>query len=93
MSTLVLALANKEGGAHVDSKFDADYTQITRERSLGVAATSGLASQAVGPPHEASVAQIGYEMLKTLDRWFPEVVAPHGIISSLPNPTAAEQSG
>jgi len=64
---LVLALANKEGGAHVDRELDEDYARLSRFNSLAVFD--------VRPPSKpvpaanqvpAAVRQIAHELLKAL---------------------------
>jgi len=68
---LILAMANKDGGAHFDMKLEAHYAAITRKNSLGIFA-KGAAPRPVTAPHEASAVQIGYEIFKTVQRWSPE---------------------
>ena len=67
--TFVLALANKDGGAHVDPSLDASYAALVKANSLG--------RMGAGPGEElrpllnialASVRQIAHELLRTLDR-------------------------
>lgn len=68
---LVLALANKDGGAHIDEKLDAAYRALTRENSLGF--TQGddqrpISNSVVG----ASVRHIAWELERSIQtglRW------------------------
>ncbi|KUI44747.1 hypothetical protein AU198_14525 [Mycobacterium sp. GA-1199] len=65
---LVLALSNKEGGAHVDPIADADYEALAKSNSLGWSVTVGdddprpLAQNPVFP----SMRQISYEVLESI---------------------------
>lgn len=45
---LVLGVANKDGGAHVDAKLPADYTALTRDNSIGVTQATGREPNTVG---------------------------------------------
>jgi hypothetical protein len=58
----ILALANKEGGAHVDPELDAIYTMLARKHDLGMK----VSFQGKQSPFLPSVRQIGHEMLYTL---------------------------
>lgn len=70
----VLALANKDGGAHVDPSLDKDYYELTRHNSLGWAYIDDYSSSgAAGDPAAASVRQIAYEVLDTFGRPQPNV--------------------
>lgn len=69
---LVLAAANKDGGAHVDNQLDGSYADLTRFNSAGwMKFQNGLESpfdnDVVGP----SIRQIAFEILKTLENYFP----------------------
>ncbi len=63
---LILALANKEGGAHVDPELDASYADITRNNSLGWNISDGTTSQPLSDVELHSVRQIAYELLQSL---------------------------
>jgi uncharacterized protein YecA (UPF0149 family) len=66
---IVLSMANKDGGAHVDPELDAKYSKLTREASVAMNVGSfetGEVSRVVSGSELASVRQIGHEMLKTL---------------------------
>lgn len=70
---LVLAVANKDGGAHVDHKIDEDYANITRFSSLGsVFIQDGNKRHFATHPELAGVRQISHEVLKSLKDEFPE---------------------
>lgn len=60
---LVLALANKDGGAHVQPDIPEDYYVLTRQNSIGE--TDGQGTPVMGIAL-ASVRQIAHEVLKTL---------------------------
>ncbi len=64
---LVLALANKDGGAHVDPALNEEYARLTRENALGffdVSPPGGPVPAANQVP--AAMRQIAHELLKTL---------------------------
>jgi hypothetical protein len=63
-SDLVLSVCDQDGGAHIDSKLNAAYQALARENSIGI--TDG-AGQPLNSVALASVRQIAYEMLQTLD--------------------------
>ncbi len=64
---LILALAHKDGGAHVDPELDAAYAALSRSNSLGGVFTgaSGI-SKTLGSPVLASARQIAYEITQTI---------------------------
>lgn len=64
---IVLSLANKDGGAHVDKKLDQKYINLRKNNSLGC--FDGTADGKETPAAEqvpATMRQIAHEMLKTL---------------------------
>jgi hypothetical protein len=64
---LVLALANKDGGAHVDPEMDEAYERLTRENHVGYeVAVGGKSIKWRENPVFPSVRQIGHEILETL---------------------------
>lgn len=79
--TIVLGVANQDGGAHVDSDLDAAYYDLTRANSMRINQFHGGMGFMFGgdgrtlnvgePPDNslalASVRQIAYELLETLD--------------------------
>jgi hypothetical protein len=66
----VMALANKEGGAHVDPELTDAYEHLVHANGLGfsVPTASGVDEPFAGSPVAASVRQITHELLETLDR-------------------------
>jgi hypothetical protein len=69
-SDLILAMADQDGGAHVDPQLDERYYQLTRDNSVGWIHTrpDGTTSP-MGGPQGPSVRQIAYEVVTTLQRW------------------------
>ena len=64
---LVLALANKDGGAHVDPEMDEAYERLSRDNHVGVeVAVGGKVIKWDANPVYPSVRHIGHEMLETL---------------------------
>jgi len=71
---LVLAVANKEGGAHIDPKLDQAYANLSRFNSLGwKAVISGVDQDFKNTPVLPSIRQIAHEVLKTLKDEFPSL--------------------
>jgi hypothetical protein len=78
---LVLALANKEGGAHVDPDLEKEYVRLSRENSLRWYFTvEGDQRDWPHDPVPHSVRHIAHELLRTLHAQVPEANAdkPHG---------------
>jgi len=66
---LVLALANKDGGAHVDPALDESYNNLSRKNSVGwIAHHSSGVETPVNEIELYSVRQIAYELLMSIDR-------------------------
>jgi hypothetical protein len=63
---LVLAVANTDGGAHVDPDLDETYAKL-RDESLGWIFAKEATHCRVRPAELAAVRQIAHEVLKTLD--------------------------
>jgi hypothetical protein len=65
---LVLAVANQDGGAHVDSKLDHGYSNLTKNNSV-----SWTYEEPINQIELASLRQIAHEVLKTLEKEFPSL--------------------
>ena len=65
---LVLALANKDGGAHVDPSLDQAYAELSRSNSVGVSFSDGVSMQPVKDVEAHSVRQIAYEVEVSIER-------------------------
>jgi hypothetical protein len=70
---LTLALANQDGGVHVDPELDEAYEALSRSNSLGwtAGATSAAGDEEsgsvpMGSPAPANVRQIAWELEKSL---------------------------
>ena len=63
---LVLSLANKDGGAHVDPQLDAKYAALTRGNSLGWVVSDGASQRPLSDVELHSVRQIAYELFQSL---------------------------
>jgi len=73
-SNLVLAVTNKEGGAHVDPKLDQAYANLSRFNSLGWKRfVHGEEKDFNNTPILPSIRQIAHEVLKTLEDEFPDL--------------------
>jgi hypothetical protein len=64
---LICAVANKDGGAHVDPVLSEKYANLSRRNSLGWSMSSPQGSIPLKSPEKASVRQITYEILKSLN--------------------------
>jgi tetratricopeptide (TPR) repeat protein len=69
---LILFLANQDGGAHVDSKLNDTYFDLTRKNSIGLMVEKNGGFVDMPGPHLYSIRQISHEVLKTLKDEFPE---------------------
>ncbi len=65
---LILNMANKDGGAHVDPVIQSEYAAITRQNSFGVTGQVGKfqSPKPIPHPEKAAVRQIAHEVLKSL---------------------------
>jgi len=63
---LVLTMANKDGGAHVDPEIESFYADLARNNSIGWTEFKGEMQCPVLSPEKASVRQIAHEVLKSL---------------------------
>lgn len=64
---LVLALANKDGGAHVDPELDQSYADLTRNNSVGAIGSHGDEEYPIDDLVLHTVRQISFEIMKTLN--------------------------
>ena len=70
---LVLAVSNKDGGAHVDPGLNSAYAALTRFNSLGWKfIQNGIEKDYATKPELASIRQMSHEVLKSLKDEFPE---------------------
>ena len=70
---LVLAVSNKDGGAHVDPQLNSAYAALTRFNSLGwKLIQNGIEKDFATKPELASIRQMSHEVLKSLKDEFPE---------------------
>jgi len=65
-SDLVLFLANKDGGAHVDPQLDKAYAELTRSNSIGWMVSNGSDARPLSDIELHSVRQIAYEFIQSL---------------------------
>ena len=71
---LVLAMANKEGGAHVDSHLDEAYARLARFNAMGWQVnTEGIRQPPDNSIVAASIRQIAHEVLASVEQSFPDV--------------------
>lgn len=70
--SLILDVANKDGGAHVSPTLKQDYADLTRHNLQGLAKVDKHGVDALDPPVSACIRQITFEVLKTLAEEYPE---------------------
>ena len=71
-SELILALANKDGGAHVDPNLDESYMHLTRYNSVGWISSSNGKETPMHNVELFSVRQIAYELIYSLEQYINE---------------------
>ncbi len=69
---IILNVANKDGGAHVDPTLPEMYYELSRKNSIGwkLITDETVMDFSVGP-ELASIRQIAYEIIVTLEKDFP----------------------
>jgi hypothetical protein len=68
-SDLVLAVANQDGGSHVDPAIEETYQRLTRMNSMGfMAASHKIEAAPFDSPVPAALRQIAFETLESIDR-------------------------
>jgi hypothetical protein len=70
---LVLAIANKDGGAHVDPILDEKYADLSRRNSLAWRTSGPRGDAPLEGPEKAAVRQIAHEILKSLNPTMPTI--------------------
>lgn len=69
---LITNVCNKDGGSHIDPNLNKTYADITRNNSLGFNYVLNGVRGDMEDSELASVRQIAYEVLKSLEDEFPE---------------------
>lgn len=71
---LVLIICNKDGGAHIDPELNMDFAALSKFNSGGWETYhNGQVSPFKNGPELASIRQIAYEVLLTLEETFPDL--------------------
>ena len=71
---LIVAMANKEGGAHVDPELDEEYARLTRLHSQGwQVITEGIRQPPDNSIVAASIRQIAHEVLISIEQALPDL--------------------
>jgi len=65
---IILALANTDGGAHVDPKLDSAYAELTRNNSVGISFKKDDQYHSVKDVELHTVRQITYEVVTSIER-------------------------
>lgn len=77
---IVLAVVNKDGGAHVDPSLNAAYSDLSRKNSMGwLQLTNDQGAIPVEGPEKAAVRQIAHEILKTFISYYSKMPSHSGI--------------
>ena len=71
---LVLGVADKDGGAHVDPALDARYALLSRGNPMGIVFHDGVDQSEPKDMHLASVRQVAHELEKTLREELAELL-------------------
>jgi len=72
-SDIVLSVAHKDGGAHIDPKLEEFYADLTRKNSMGwFFEKTGALPESLKEIELASIRQIAYEVLTSLHEAHPE---------------------
>lgn len=70
---LILAVANKDGGAHIAPVLDEKYADLSRRNSLAWQYSGPRGDLPLEGPEKAAVRQIAHEVLKSFDRTMPNM--------------------
>jgi hypothetical protein len=70
---LILAIANKDGGAHVDPVLDKKYANLSRRNSLAWRFSSPRGDVPLEGPEKAAIRQITHELLRSLNPTMPKM--------------------
>ncbi len=70
---LILAVANKDGGAHVDPVLNEKYADLSRRNSLAWRFSSARGDMPLEGPEKAAIRQITHEVLKSLNPAMPAI--------------------
>lgn len=73
-SDLVLTVANKDGGAHIDPDIDRTFFELTRNSALGEVAVGGKKVEWDSNPVPCALRQIAYEFLRTIEEQAPTLL-------------------
>ena len=71
---LVMAVANTDGGAHVDPTIDATYAALSRQNSIGYAVGVSEDIQPIDKVELACIRQIAYEVITSISDRHPELM-------------------
>lgn len=76
---IVLLVANKDGGAHVDPYLDAHYVDLVRNNSFGLKGTfNGIEHEPPEGAVSAAIRQIAHEVIRTLYPDYPRQKMSYG---------------
>ncbi len=68
---LILSIANKDGGTHVDPVLDEKYANLSRHNALGWRFSNATSDVPLEGPEKAATRQIAHEVLKSLNPAMP----------------------
>jgi hypothetical protein len=78
---LVMAVANTDGGAHVDPEIDATYAALSRKNSIGYAVGMNDRIKPIDKVELTCIRQIAYELIKSISDRYPELI-PDAVFTS-----------
>ncbi|MFC2060052.1 SEC-C metal-binding domain-containing protein [Chloroflexota bacterium] len=89
---LILSVADKDGGVHVDPILDEKYADLSRRNALGWMFQNARGEVPIESPQKAAVRQIAHEVLKSLNPAMPTLKPePKGVLSVGPNLVVKEK--
>ena len=68
---LILAVANKDGGVHVDPVLDEKYANLSRRNTLGWRFSNAKGDVPLEGPEKAAIRQVAHEVLKSINPTMP----------------------
>ena len=77
--TLVMAVANTDGGAHIDPEIDASYAALSRQNSIGYAVGVNVNIEPIDKSELASIRQIAHEILVSIADRHPELMRDNSL--------------
>ena len=74
-----MAVANTDGGAHIDPEIDASYAALSRQNSIGYAVGVNVNIEPIDKSELASIRQIAHEILVSIADRHPELMRDNSL--------------